>query len=62
MPDNTEWRHPILCHFLEHLHAAEREAFEERAAILEFDAGVDRPLAEALAMLEAVRLQGWPAP
>ena len=37
----------------------QRELYEERAGILEFDTGLDRPLAEALALLEVVRLYGW---
>ena len=32
-----------------------REVFEERAAILQFEAGHSRELAEALAMLEVIR-------
>jgi hypothetical protein len=33
-----------------------REAFEERAGILQFEAGHPRELAEALALLEVIRL------
>jgi hypothetical protein len=33
-----------------------REAFEERAGILQFEAGKERELAEALALLEVIRL------
>ena len=32
-----------------------REAFEERAAIREFDGGLSRDLAEALALLDVIR-------
>ena len=32
-----------------------REAFEERAAIMEFDAGLSRDYAEALALLDLIR-------
>ncbi len=31
-----------------------REAYEERAAIMNFDGGVDRELAEALALLQVI--------
>ena len=31
------------------------EAFEERAAIREFDGGINRELAEALALLDVIR-------
>ncbi len=31
-----------------------REAYEERAAIMEFDGGVNRELAEALALLQVI--------
>jgi len=46
---------------LSSLDESQREFYEERAGILEFDAGLDRPLAEALALLEVVRLYGWPS-
>ncbi len=58
MPDTTY--HPIVADLLACLDDAQREQFEERAGILEFDAGLDRQLAEALALLEIVRLHGWP--
>lgn len=35
-----------------------REAFEERAAILEFDAGLSRARAERLAFLEIIEIYG----
>jgi hypothetical protein len=38
----------------------QHEQFQERAGILEFDAGLDRQLAEAVALLEIIRLNGWP--
>ena len=53
MPDTTY--HPIVADLLACLDDAQREQFEERAGILEFDAGLDRQLAEALALLEIVR-------
>lgn len=33
-----------------------KEAFEERAAIMEFDGGLSRDYAEALALLDLIRL------
>jgi hypothetical protein len=33
-----------------------REAFEERAGIMQFEAGKSRELAEALALLDVIRL------
>lgn len=46
---------PIVSDFVELLDADLRETWEERAAILEFDAGVARDLAEALALLLLIR-------
>ncbi len=46
---------PIVSEFVELLDADLRETWEERAAILEFDAGVSRDLAEALALLLLIR-------
>jgi hypothetical protein len=43
-------------HISEFLDEAMREVFEERAAILEFEGGIPREKAEALAMAEA---QTW---
>ena len=42
---------PIVATITEKLDSNLYEAFEERAAIMEFDAGLDRELAEALALL-----------
>ena len=42
---------PIVASMAEKLDSNLYEAFEERAAIMEFDAGLDRELAEALALL-----------
>ena len=47
--------HPTVTDFVERLDEGLREAFEERAAILEFDAGIQRDLAEALALLMLIR-------
>lgn len=60
MPDTPY--HPIVADLLTCLNESQHEQFEERAGILEFDAGLDRQLAEALALLEILRLQGWPPP
>jgi uncharacterized protein (DUF924 family) len=50
--------HLIVAGLVSRLNANLREAWEERAAILEFDAGNTRELAEALALL--VVLQQFP--
>ena len=47
--------HPTVTDFVECLDEGLREAFEERAAILQFDAGIQRDLAEALALLMLIR-------
>ena len=46
---------PIVSDFVNLLDANLWEAWEERSAILEFDAGITRDLAEALAMLLVIR-------
>lgn len=46
---------PIVSEFVNLLDANLLEAWNERAAILEFDAGRNRDLAEALAMLLVIR-------
>ena len=46
---------PIVSDFVNLLDANLREAWEERSAILEFEAGISRDLAEALAMLLVIR-------
>ena len=46
---------PIVSDFVNVLDANLREAWEERSAILEFEAGISRDLAEALAMLLVIR-------
>lgn len=58
MPDKTY--HPIVADLLAGLDEHQTEQFQERAGIMEFDAGMDRQLAEALAMLEVIRIHGWP--
>ncbi len=47
--------HPIVEALLKRLDSNLREAFEERAGIMQFEAGHPRELAEALAMLEVIR-------
>ena len=42
---------PLVCELVELLDDDQREAFEERAAIIEFDAGLQRAHAECLALL-----------
>lgn len=46
---------PIVESLLSRLTPDLREAFEERAGIMQFEAGHTRELAEALAMLEVIR-------
>ena len=59
MSQRSYQQHPVILEMLSSLNENQRELYEERAGILEFDAGLDRPLAEALALLEVVRLYGW---
>lgn len=59
MPQSNYPQQPVILEMLSSLDENQRELYEERAGILEFDAGLDRPLAEALALLEVVRLYGW---
>ena len=47
--------HPTVTDFVARLDEGLREAYEERAAILQFDAGIQRDLAEALALLMLIR-------
>lgn len=46
---------PIVSDFVNLLDANLREAWDERSAILEYDAGITRDLAEALALLLVIR-------
>lgn len=52
-----EPQHPIVADLLCRLDECQREAYEERAGILIFEAGLSRATAEALALLDLVRLQ-----
>ena len=60
MQQHNNQQHPILTEMLVALDEEQLEAYEERAAILEFDAGLDRPLAEAVALLDIIKRYGWP--
>ncbi len=61
MPKTRYQQHPVVLEMLSSLDENQRELYEERAGILEFDARLDRPFAEALALLEVIRLYGWPS-
>ena len=45
----------VVTDLVSRLDAGLREAFEERAAIREFDGGLSRDMAEALALLDVIR-------
>lgn len=45
----------VVADLLGQLDNSQREAYEERSAILEFDAGLTRGHAECLALLDAIR-------
>ena len=59
MPQINYPQHPVVLEMLSSLGENQREFYEERAGILEYDAGLNRPFAEALALLEVVSLYGW---
>ena len=48
--------HEIVKSLVERLVANLREAFEERAALMEFEGGLERDHAEALALLDLIRM------
>lgn len=61
---DTQKCDPVLRQFagdvLDRCDAGQMEAFEERAAVLEFEAGCQpRPLAEAFAVLDLLRQSPW---
>jgi hypothetical protein len=59
----TEYLKPqdeIVADLLTKLDEAQREAYEERAGILECSAGLPRGHAECLALLMTIRRHGWP--
>ena len=45
----------VVADLVSRLDESLREAFEERAAIREFDGGLSRDMAEALALLDVIR-------
>lgn len=47
--------HPIVAELLAYLDESQHEQFQERAGIFEYSAGMDRQIAEALALLEVIR-------
>lgn len=47
---------PFVGDLLDRLDADQMEVWQERSAVIEFDAGLSRPLAEALALIELLRL------
>lgn len=57
-PSNRQ--HPIVAEMVSALDEIQHEHYEERAAILQYSADLDRPFAEAVALLEIVCLYGWP--
>lgn len=59
MSHSSNQQHPLVAEMVGSLDQTQREAYEERAAILEFDAGVDRRLAEAWALLEVIKKYRW---
>ena len=57
MPVNqSNQQHPIVADLLAGLDEHQHEQFQERAGILEFDAGVSRAEADALAILDLIRI------
>jgi hypothetical protein len=46
---------PFVGDVLDRLDAGQMESWQERSAVLQFDAGLSRPLAEALALIELLR-------
>lgn len=61
MPVNPgDQQHPIVVEMVSALDEIQREHFEERSGVFEFEACLDRSLAEALALLDLIRLYGWP--
>ena len=56
MSPHPSEQHPILRDLLSRLDSSQRDFYEERSAVLEFEAGVSRDLAEALAILDLARL------
>ena len=55
MITSPESHNEIVADLLQHLDERQREEYEERAGILEFDAGLARDHAECLALLDVIR-------
>jgi hypothetical protein len=53
--------HPIVAALVARLNEDLREAFEERAGIMQYEAGHARELAEALALLDVIRTNRFAA-
>lgn len=47
---------PVVADLVARLNPNLRELFEERAAVREYDGGMTRELAEALALLDVIRM------
>ena len=60
MSQQHNQQHPIVAEMLSVLDENQREHYEERASILVESAGLEDSLANAIALLEVVRLYGWP--
>ncbi|UCV07205.1 hypothetical protein [Dechloromonas denitrificans] len=55
MSTYPEPRNEIVAHLLRLFDERQREAYEERAGILEFNAGLSRDHAECMAILDVIR-------
>ena len=55
MQDYVSPTDPLVAELVERLDANQREAWEERAAIMQFDGGLNRGHAECLALLDLLR-------
>lgn len=60
MTQNSNQQHPTVIEMLSALDDEQREFYEERAGVLEYEAGLERKFAEMLALLEVIRRTGWP--
>ena len=55
MPNHSMPLDPLVADMVNLLNASQREEFEERAGIIEFDAKLPRAHAECLALLDVLR-------
>ena len=58
----TEYLKPqdrIVADLVKNLDEANREAFEEKSAVFQYDAGMTRGHAECLALLSIIQRHGW---